>query len=120
MFRNAADTMDWLERADMEYLTPAFFYIADMYAEEAVNTVDGFIMFLSVFAPAYMASFVLIIMFIFMPQIVHTNMDIHTKRTMLLYLPPQVVARIPSIKQMVDDILSTDTTLGGGRSRSDT
>jgi hypothetical protein len=111
--------MKWLQEADREYLTPGFFAISDLYVIEAQKAVDKFITFLTVFTPCYMVSFILIITFIFMPQVVRTNMDIHTKRTMLLYLPPQVVARIPSIKVMVDDILSTDTTHLGTKTRNE-
>jgi hypothetical protein len=115
----AAPNMEWLQRSDMEYLTPVFFSIAHLYEEEANTSINNFVTFLTVFMPAYMTSFVLIIVFIFMPQVVHTNMDIHTKRTMLLYLPPQVVARIPSIKMMVDEILATDSTHLGTRARAE-
>jgi hypothetical protein len=107
--------MAWLQQADREYLAPGFFAIANLYQTEAANTADAFVIFLTVFTPTYMLSFVLIIAFMFMPQIVRTNQDIHTKRTMLLYLPPQVVARIPSIYMMVTEILASDATHVGNR-----
>jgi hypothetical protein len=102
--------MNWLEQADMQYLTPVFFAIAHLYEMESDTTITKFLDFLNAFVPMYMVAFVLVMAFVFMPQIAKTDMDIHTKRTMLLYLPPQIVARIPSIKAMVDEILATDIT----------
>lgn len=114
----AAPEMRWLEEADRSYLTPTFFYIADLYGTEAIQTINSFVLFLSVFTPSYMVSFLLLILFVFMPQIQLTNHDIHTKRTMLLYLPPQIVARIPSIKAMVDEILAVEIAGAGGRANA--
>jgi hypothetical protein len=113
--------MIWMEEADREYLNPGLFAIAELYEFETVYRIENFVLFLSVFTPAYMITFVGIIVFMFMPQVVRTNMDINTKRAMLLYLPPQVVARIPSVKLMVDQILATDAThiSGGSRARSE-
>jgi hypothetical protein len=111
--------MLWLEEADRAYLTPSFFAIAQLYGDEAMHTIANFVTFLTVFTPAYMVSFILIIAFIFMPQVFRTNMDIHTKRTMLLYLPPQIVARIPSIKAMVEDILAMETSHASNRAHAD-
>ena len=46
--------------------------------------------------------------FFFMPAISRTNKDIQTKRTMLLYLPTQIVARIKTIRLLVNEILAHD------------
>jgi hypothetical protein len=103
--------------ADTVYLTPAFLAIADIYQQEAKDNINNFLNFLAVFMPCYMAFFAGVIAFIFMPQIHRTNLDIQTKRAMLLYLPPEIVSRIASIREMVAAILAGDTT-GIGRKSS--
>jgi hypothetical protein len=115
----ADENMLWLEESDSRFISPVFVDIASKYTNAARDSIDSFLMFLSIFVPTYMVAFVLVIAFMFMPQVLQTNADIHTKRLMLLYLPPQIVARIPSIAAMVSDILATDTSQVGARTRAD-
>lgn len=110
--------MEWLLSADSRYLTPALFAIAALYRAETVRTVDSFLAFLNVFVPTFMCLFVGLMAFGFLPRVYATNRDLATKRAMILYLPVQVVARIPTIRKLVDDILQRNGDRGGTVSRS--
>lgn len=74
---------------------------------------DSFQTFLLTFVPAFMGAFVCLVAFSFLPNIRSVNSDLVTKRSMLLFLPPQIVARTPSIRALIDEILEKAAELGG-------
>ena len=65
-----------------------------------------------------MSFYLLIILFSFVPNVRRTNSDIVTKRSMLLFLPSALVARSPSIKALIDDILARDSEPSAANTRS--
>ena len=99
---------------DELYITPSLYAVAALYDKEAQAAIANFITFIVIFTPAYMSAYLLLILFSFVPNVRRTNSDIVTKRSMLLFLPAALVARTPSIKALIDDILARDSKAGGG------
>jgi len=109
----------WMAQADALFLTPALLRIQHIYEDIGIASVDNFLRFLNVFVTVFIVAFVLFMISVFVPQIKATNNDIQKKRGMLLFLPPQVVINIKSLRQLVDEILADDTT-GGARAAAHT
>lgn len=104
----AADAMRWLLDADELYLTPALLALSAIYEDEALHQIDVFLSFLSIFVPTFCVLFTIGILVFFIPQVNRTNTDIQTKRSMLLYLPAQVVSRNKSIKELIEGIVAQE------------
>ena len=102
------DSIAWLREADALYLTPALFGIANVYATKELGIIAEFISFLSIFVSVFLVAFVLANLSYILPQVRATNQDIQTKRSVLLYLPPEVVSHAPAIKELVREILASD------------
>ena len=107
----------WMAQADALFLTPALLRIQHIYEDIGIASVDNFLRFLNVFVTVFIIAFVLFMISVFVPQIKATNNDIQKKRGMLLFLPPPIVMNVPSLRQLVDEILADDTT-GGARLRN--
>ena len=107
----------WLTE-DLQYLTPGLRAVAAIYDTAAESVVLGYIDFLTTFSAIWITFFALVIFLGFIPSVDKKNSDIHTTRSLLLYLPVPVVTRAPSILALVDDILARNsdqlTTIGGG------
>jgi len=106
----------WLT-ANLAYLTPGLREVASIYDDEAKGVVVGYVNFLTAFSAVWLSLFALLIAFYFSPAVVSKNTDIHTTRSMLLYLPVPVVARVASIQALVEGILarhSEDATVASG------
>ena len=103
----------WLVE-NLGYLTPGLRAVADIYNAEAEGVILDYITFLVTFSSCWLAFFTLTILLFFSPSVNAKNNDIHTTRSMLLYLPVQVVARVKSILALVEDILAknSDATTG--------
>jgi hypothetical protein len=99
-----------VQNGDAYYITPALYALAGMYDVESTTVINNFLTFLVIFTSSYMAVFVL---FSFLPNIRKTNQDLISKRSLLLYLPPQVIARSPALQALIDEILSADESGGG-------
>jgi hypothetical protein len=104
----------WLEQADALMLTPSYLAIDAVYERVGLAYITSFLTFLEVFVATFLAALVLFVAGVFLPQVRATNADITTKRAMLLFLPPQVVRQVRSIRELVDEILADDAT-GLGR-----
>ena len=105
--------MDFLLEADATYLTPGLLYAAELYSGAATDSIDGFNTFVGTFVPTYVVIFVLCMATMFTSMVQGTNKDIQTKRSMLLYLPVAVVARVKTIRALIEDILATDADGAG-------
>jgi len=106
--------MLWVEEVDKMYLYPAFLAISLMYGAQSTGFINSFTSFVQVFTGAFMAAFVLLMAVVFLPAVRATNTDIQTKRAMLMYLPPEIVAASPEIKELVRSILASDAASGEG------
>jgi hypothetical protein len=113
---NSAD-LRWMAQADALFLTPAFLAFQHLYEDAGVETIDNFVRFINVFVSSFVVCFVSFMSLVFMPQVKATNDDIQKKRGMLLFLPPQVIRNVKSIRQLVDEILADDVN-GGARTIS--
>ena len=71
---------------------------------ETQNLISSSLTFLLIFVPVYMVAFLALLGAFFFPQIYKVNIDIQTKRGMLLYLPVGVVSRIRSIRKLIESI----------------
>ena len=98
----------WLQQADALFITPAYIRLQQIYLETGLAAIDGFLSFLYAFVAAFLTCFVAVMVLVFMPQVKVTNDDIQKKRGMLLFLPPQVVRNVPSIRSLINEILSED------------
>jgi PAS domain S-box-containing protein len=105
---------------DLAYLTVGLRGVASLYDDEAQSIVLGYVTFLLNFSACWLTFFTLVIFFYFIPSVVRKNNDIHTTRSMLLYLPVPVVSRVKSILALVEDILArnSDDALSKGAGSS--
>ena len=99
------DGMAWLDQAAF-YAAPALRALADGYASAGQDAADAFVAVLVPLAGLFLAAFVLLVNFVFLPNIAATNEDIHKKRAMLLFLPGRVIRTAPAIKDLVAEILA--------------
>jgi hypothetical protein len=102
--------VQFLLEADSLYLHPALEYISVVYASETTSTIDDFLTFLVWFLSVYLVFFVLFMVLFFWPQVKKVNREIQTHRSMLLFLPIQVIAKIRTLKKLVDDILNKSSS----------
>jgi hypothetical protein len=107
----------WLREADSMYVTPGLFAISKIYSDLSISSIDDFLNFSTLFVVVFLVAFLLLMVGVFLPRIRSTNTDIQTKRTMLLYLPPEIVNLNKAIKSLVHDILAAESdgfSRGGG------
>ena len=105
----AYDTPDLPPAAAFTDATAAVERLILLY-DAAAEALDlAYIDFLMTFSGCWIAFFALVIFIGFIPAVNKKNSDIHTTRSMLLYLPVPVVARAPSILALVDDILARNS-----------
>lgn len=102
------EDFQWMVQMDQLFLTPAMVRLQQMYRDAGVNAIDDFLRFTSVFVSVFLVAYILFMAFVFMPQLKHTNNDVQTKRGMLLFLPPQVIRSVQSIRALVHEILADD------------
>jgi hypothetical protein len=81
--------------------------------EAAKIRILSYIDFIVTFAACWIIFFIAIMIFFFMPALNNKNADINTTRSMLLYLPVVVVARVKPILLLIDDILARQDQMGG-------
>ena len=103
-----------MQEVDALYLTPAFLAITDLYNAQTTSLINTVISFVQVFTGGFMAAFVLMMGAAFLPAVRATNTDIQTKRAMLTYLPPEIVAASAEIKELVRAILASDAAASDG------
>jgi hypothetical protein len=101
--------MQWIREADALYVTPGLFALADIYSDLTISVINDFCEFITVFVVVFLVLFVLFMLLGFLPQIRRTNIDIQSKRTMLLYLPPEIIQHNKAIKTLVHDILAAES-----------
>ena len=104
-----SDTLHFMREADALYLTRGLEIISMLYFEEATALNDAFMNFIHFFVPFFVLLFTLIMILWFLPEAVLENRVMQTKRAMLLYLPIIVIAKIKSIKRLVENIIAMDT-----------
>jgi hypothetical protein len=109
----SSPTMQWLEEADKLYVTPGMFAAANVYANAALAGITAFNQFIVIFTAAFMGAYVLMMVFVFIPQVRATSADITSRRAMLLYLPAEIVSRQRAIKALVQSILAADSERAG-------
>ena len=100
--------LEWLERCDARFMTPALLALTKIYLHEARSSTEEFLGFISFFVPLFVSLFAISIIFFFLPLTTFENKALQSKRTMLLYLPLDVVRKIKSIKRLVEEIISGD------------
>jgi hypothetical protein len=111
--------MAFLEQLDELFLTPGLRYLLDLYVMEADDRLAALEAFDNTFAPAYLCFFALSMLTMFVTQVRFTNKDIQAKRSMLLYLPVPIVARVRTIRELIDKIVASDGDgVGAAPSRS--
>jgi hypothetical protein len=101
--------MLWVRDADAMYVTPGLFGLANIYSQLTISVINEFLQFIVIFVILFLLVFVTYMLLGFLPQIRRTNHDIQTKRTMLLYLPPEIVNHNKAIKDLVHDILAAES-----------
>jgi hypothetical protein len=100
--------------ADTLMITPLLEKLQDLYNAQGTATIDVYRYILQVFVSCFIISFVLFMWLGFLPQVHALHSELQKKRSMLLFLPPQVIRAVPDIRQLVDEILADDVT-GIGR-----
>lgn len=115
-----------MTRSDMEALRlagflfgpQASFAVGDVYATAGLDTVNGFILFESVFATVFLSAFVCFVAFYYLPAIDAENRDIRKQRTLLLLLPPQIFRMSRDMRHLLGEFISASdagTRKSGGR-----
>lgn len=89
-----------------KYLSPAFLQIAKWYSEAGETIVQQYRLFLMSFVGAFLAVFSGGIFLLYLPAIGQLARDVQSKRAMLLLLPVQVTAKVPSIRALVIQIVA--------------
>jgi hypothetical protein len=102
------DGNDFVLEADAMYLTPGFRALAAVYDDAAADNTARCVNFLLVFVPVWLFLFVLYIAFVFVPLIYRINVEIQTKRGMLLYLPIEIVAHVKPLRELIESISNKD------------
>jgi hypothetical protein len=110
--------MDLIRQGDSLYITPGLIALAHLYQKDAAASNNAFLALISLFVPIFMTAFVLLMIFWFLPETKRENKAMQTKRAMLLYLPVFVVARIRSIKTLVDEIIASEAAGALGQATS--
>jgi UPF0716 family protein affecting phage T7 exclusion len=105
--------MELVVLADALYLTPGLMYLAELYTEEASHKIEATLDFYSVFVPVYIVAFCLLMLTYFSSMVTSTNKDIQAKRSMLLYLPVDIVARVRTIWLLIEEIVANSDESGG-------
>lgn len=100
--------MEFIREADAFYVTPALFDLAAKYSAIASDTIVSCQRFLVIFVGVFASSFVLYMM-MWPSQIRRTHMDILAKRAIILFIDPEVVQHVRSIRKLVQQILAADT-----------
>lgn len=103
-----SEDVKFLRDADALYITPALYTLAQYYSSNTADTVNFIIFFEYVFVATFLSAFVLFMVLAYWPQIHRTQAEISTKRSVLLYLPPEVVAHVKAIRKLVQEILSAE------------
>lgn len=115
----ASDDFKWLTN-NLLYMTPGFRALCVIYNNAAQTTILNYVEFLTTFSASWLSFFAVVIFFFFLPSVDMKNADVHTTRSMLLYLPVPVVQRVTSILALVDDIIAKNNdslaVVGGGAS----
>ena len=115
-----SDDMLFLRQADAMYLTPALIALEHIYFVQTEQVINNYTQFIYYFVASFVSVFIVVMAFFFMPQVKATNDDIQKKRGMLLFLPPQVIRAVPSIRELIDNILAEDPTgLSASAARAD-
>jgi hypothetical protein len=116
-----SDDMHFLRQADAMYLTPALLALEQIYFVQTEQVINNYTQFIYYFVASFVSVFIVVMAFFFMPQVKATNDDIQKKRGMLLFLPPQVIRAVPSIRELIDNIFAEDPTgLSASAARADT
>jgi hypothetical protein len=76
-------TMRWLEQANAMYLAPALKAFCTIYLHTGLVAIDNCVLFLNLLVPTFLTSFVLLMVFVFLPHIKATNEDIQGKRAIV-------------------------------------
>lgn len=105
----ASDAMLWLTTADALFVGPGLMHLCTLYFNAGDAQITSLLNFITVFTTAFYVSFVLYIVFVFLPQVTATNKDIAFKRSMLLLLPAPVINS--SFSKTLEAIFSEDETL---------
>ena len=109
-----SDDLLWVTQVDALFLSPAFLTLAQLYCNTGMAMIMAFNSFSIIFLYVFVVSFVVYIVLVYLPALSAENRDIQAKRTMLLFLPPQVVMSTKSLRGLVNDILAEDAMLGRG------
>jgi hypothetical protein len=104
--------MLWIAEVDMLYLSPGLSQVADLFTHSTTESVASLKEFLVLFAAAYLSCYVLFMILFFLPQVNRVNMDIISKRHILLFVPLEIAAH-PPIKALIKSILSADAERHG-------
>ena len=102
------DGTQFVLEADAMYLTPGFRALAQVYADTASANSAQVVSFLLVFVPVWLFLLLLYICLVFVPLVFRLNMEIQTKRGMLLLLPLEVVAHVKALRELIESISSKD------------
>ena len=108
----------WLAQADALFITPSLVRLVEVYVAASILQLDNYLAFVYYLVAGFLTCFAVVMGGIFMPQVKQTNDDIQKKRTMLLFLPTQVVRGVRSIRNLIDDILSEDPNNHGSAASS--
>src|SRR4051812_8188797 len=87
------------------HLVPMFINVARLYAAEGYNVIDSYDSFIKTFVPLYMVFFGLVFAFHTMPSVHRVNDEIQGKRSMLLYIPIDVIQKNSSIGALAEEIV---------------
>lgn len=107
-----SEALTWILEADQLYLTPGLAAVADVYSTATANGIATLQSFLIIFSASYLSAFVLFMALVFLPQVSRANVDVISKRNVLLYVPVEVAA-YPPIKRLIKDILAADADRHG-------
>jgi len=98
----------------VRFVGPITLRLTDTYHQASLHVVSQYrtfaIVFIAVGAGLISAS----IAALFLPAIRRLDRDVHHKRALLLLLPPQAMAYVPSLKAFVEDILAQSSATSGG------
>lgn len=89
-----------------DYLIPAFAAISDIYGTTGEQIVTDYRVFLMAFVGGFLGLYILGTLLMYLPAIGTVAKDVQCKRAMLLLLPAQVIAQLPSLRAMVLQIVS--------------
>ena len=87
------------------YILPVLEKITDVYITSSKHTIVSFQSNLRTFTAVFLSVFLVAMLAVYLPSVRKLQRDVHSKQSMLVLLPVEVVRRTPAVERLVRVIL---------------